>query len=127
MTDALRLSRSDPAVKRLLAATFPNYRGRKLSAVAWNDRPLHLDLSWSGGTKDDVVLVDVANGRIGRLVIPSPWARGAADPVDVPAGAILAVHSYFCGMDVGVTFYVRPSDVHRLGPLSVALLSGGAS
>jgi hypothetical protein len=108
MTTPVALRRSDPAVKRLLAATFPDYRGRKLSAVRWDDRPLHLDLSWSGGTVDKVVLVDVASGRIGTLVVPSPWSRGAADPVDVPAGAILAVHSYFVGVDAGVTFYVRP-------------------
>lgn len=118
------LRRSDPAVKRLLAATFPAYKGRKISAVAWDDRPVHLDLSWSGGTKDDVVLVDTANGRIGKLVVPSPWSAGAADPLTVPAGAILAVHSFFCGVDVGVTFYIRPAAA---GPVAGLVGPGKAA
>jgi hypothetical protein len=114
----LPLRRSDPRVKKLLAATFPSYKGRKVKAVAWDDRPLHLDLSWSGGTKDDVVLLDLSGGRVGKLVVPAPWSHGAADPLTVPVGAILAVHSYFCGVDAGVTFYVRPAD-------PAGLLNGG--
>ncbi len=116
------LRRSDPAVKRLLAATFPRYRGRKLSAVPWGDGPLYLDLSWSGGTKDEVVLVD-ASGRVSDLVVPSPWSGGANDPLRVPPGSILAVHSYFCGRDVGVRFYVRPG----VGGPAVGGLLGSAS
>jgi hypothetical protein len=103
------VSRAHPAVKAALAATFPNYRGRKVRVALWT-APLHLDLNWSGGTKDTVVLIDMANSRVGRLVVPSPWARGAADPVDCPPDAVLAVHSYFCGVDAGVTFYVRPGS-----------------
>jgi len=101
------VSRSLPAVKAALAATFPDYRGRKVRVAPWTG-PLHLDLSWSGGTCDKVALLDLTGGRVGHLVVPSPWARGAADPVDCPAGAVLVVRSYFCGKDAGVTFYVRP-------------------
>jgi hypothetical protein len=116
-------------VKALLAATFPDYRGRKVSVALWSS-PLHLDLSWSGGTVDKVALVDFVNGRVGHLVVPSPWARGAADPVDCPAGAMLVVHSYFCGKDAGVTIYCRPADLPALGGGSADLLAlspGGAS
>jgi hypothetical protein len=115
--------RSDPMVKRLLAATFPNYKGRKVSVAAWSG-PLYLDLNWSGGTRDEVVLVDVTNGRIGRLVVPSPWAAGAHDPVGTPPGSILAVHSYFMGRDVGVTFYVRPPDAGAMPAGGLAALLG---
>ncbi len=112
---ALPLRRSDPLVKRLLSATFPDYRGRKISARPWSG-PVSLDLSWSGGTKDDVRLVDVASGRVATLVVPSPWSAGAADPVDAPAGSLLVVHSYFCGTDAGITVYVRPpADGSALG------------
>ena len=123
MTTSTTVSRSDPLIKRALAATFPRYKGRKVRVVPFT-APLHLDLSWSGGTKDDVALIDVRNGRIGRLVVPSPWARGAADPVYCPPGAVLAVHSYFCGVDSGVTFYVRPDDAPLLGPGPLALGAG---
>lgn len=104
------LRRSDPLVKRVLAVSFPDYRGRKIKAVV-TDGPLHLDLSWDGGTVDKVVLIDVAGGRVGKLNVPSPWASGANAPVDVPDGAIVAVHSYFCGVDVGVTFYMKAPAV----------------
>lgn len=109
------LSRSDPLVKRLIAASFPNYRGRKIKAVVTDDA-LALDLSWSGGTVDKVVLL-TPNGS-GTLVVPSPWARGANDPVAVPPGAILAVHSYFVGVDAGLTFYFNPAAALPLLKLS---------
>lgn len=114
------LRRSDPLVKKLLAATFPTYKGRKITLVPF-DRPLHLDLSWSGGTVDKVVLVDLANGRIGKLVVPAPWSIGAADPVDCPPNALLVVHSYFCGVDAGITVYARPASVPALGPGHLAV------
>lgn len=120
---SIPVRRSDPLVKRVLAASFPAYKGRKISVAPWAG-PLHLDLSWSGGTKDDVVLIDVANGRVGRLVVPSPWAVGAADPVDAPAGSLLVVHSYFCGVDVGITIYVRPPVGGSLSSSSVVALLG---
>jgi hypothetical protein len=49
-------------------------------------------------------------GRVGKLRVSSPFARGANDPVSCPAGAMLVVRSYFCGTDAGVTFYVHPDD-----------------
>lgn len=101
------VSRALPAVKAALRASFPDYKGRKVRIAPWTG-PLHLDLSWDGGTVDKVVVLDLSGGRVGRLVVPSPWARGAADPVDCPPGAVLAVRSWFCGVDAGVTFYVRP-------------------
>ncbi|HEX6984884.1 MAG TPA: hypothetical protein VF170_05880, partial [Planctomycetaceae bacterium] len=114
MAAPVAVSRSVPVVRRALAATFPDYRGRKVRVAAF-DRPLSLDLSWSGGTVDKVALIDVRNGRIGHLRVPSAWARGAHDPVDCPPGAILVVRSWFCGVDSGVTFYVRPDDAAAVG------------
>jgi hypothetical protein len=112
------VSRSVPAVKAVLSATFPDYRGRKVRVALWSS-PLHLDLSWSGGTVDKVALVDFHRGRVGHLRVPAPWSHGAADPVDCPPGALLVVRSYFCGTDAGVTIYYRPDDF--------GLLTGGAS
>lgn len=124
LSSALPAPRSDPRVRAILSATFPDYRGRKVR-VARFDRPLHLDLSWSGGTVDKVALIDFRNGRIGHLVVPAPWSHGAADPVDCPPGAMLVVRSYFCGSDAGVTIYCRPDDAGLLGPGLPAL--GGDS
>ena len=103
------LSRSNPTVKKLLAATFPDYNGRKINVVAF-DKPLNLDLFWDGGTCDKVALIDLTNRRIAKLVVPSPWAKGAVDPVDCPPNALLVVRSWFCGTDLGITVYVRPDS-----------------
>jgi len=115
LSSSLPAPRSDPRVKAILAATFPDYRGRKVRVAMWSS-PLHLDLSWSGGTVDKVAVIDFVGGRIGHLRVPAPWSHGAADPVDCPAGAMLVVRSYFCGTDAGVTIYCRPADVGLLGP-----------
>jgi hypothetical protein len=105
-SQTVTLSRANPLVKRLLAVTFPHYTGRKLKAVVWN-KPLYLQLFWDEGSRDQVVLIDWGHGQIGHLTCPSPWAKGACDPLEVPSEAILAVHSIFMGKDTGVTFYVR--------------------
>lgn len=104
------LSRSNPVVKRLLAATFPNYRGRKLRAVAVApDRPLYFDLHWSGGSRDVIRLVRVADGAIGTPRVPA-WYSGHDGAVVVPAGHLLVVHSHFVGVDAGITVYVAPAS-----------------
>lgn len=118
----LTVSRSDPRIRAIINATFPDYRGRKVRLAPWS-APLHLDLSWSGGTRDRVALIDLHRGRIGHLTVPSPWSAGAADPVDAPAGSILVVHSIFCGRDAGLTIYLRPFALAALDGRSADLLS----
>ncbi len=120
----LPLRRSDPRVKRLLSATFPDYRGRKISAIVADDRPLYFDLHWSGGSRDDLRLVD-PDGRVAKG--SSPWYAPGDGAVVVPPGMILAVHSHFCGVDVGVAFYIRPAAGAALDAGPLALGAGGAA
>ena len=114
------LSRSNPMVKRILVASFPDYQGRKIKAVIW-DQPLHLQLFWAEGSRDQVVLIDWEREQIGRLNCPSPWANGACDPLEIPPQAILVVHSISVGRDVGITFYLRGE-----APLSLLELAAGS-
>lgn len=118
----LPLRRSDPVVRRMLGATFPDYRGRKISAVVVGDDRLSFDLHWSGGSRDVVLLIDPAGDRIGKAT--SPWFAPGDGAVVVPPGMILAVRSWFVGSDAGVTFYIRPASA-GLGAGLPALRSGG--
>ena len=107
MPDSLKLSLADPTVKHLISVSFPTYRGRKVSAHLYN-HPIGLDLNWSGGSRDQAVLIDFANGSSRHLRAPSPFSREGHEPTAVPVGSILVVHSIFMGKDAGITFYVNP-------------------
>jgi hypothetical protein len=102
------VSRAHPLIKRALAASFPTYKGRKITVAPYTT-PRTFDLYWDGGTKDSLVLLRPDGASANVTVVGAPWAnKPAFAPIDVPPGHILAVHSIFCGHDVGVTFYVAP-------------------
>jgi hypothetical protein len=103
---SMRLSHAVPLVKQLLAMSFPAYKGRKVNATLLAG-PISLDLNWSGGSRDQAVMIDLASGTRKPLRAPSPFERAGHEPFMPPPGVILAVHSIFCGKDAGVTFYVR--------------------
>lgn len=104
----LKVSRTHPMIRKALAASFPTYRGRKVRVASY-DRPRTFDLYWDGGSRDRLVLLRPDGASATVTVVGAPWANKAAyEPIDVPAGHILAVHSIFCGQDAGVTFYVAP-------------------
>jgi hypothetical protein len=109
MDQSAKLSISDPFVRWLLRASFPEYKGRKISARLYV-RPLSLDLNWDGGSRDSVIFLDPVSGAASALRVPSPFDRAAHEPVVLPPGRILAVHSIFCGRDTGVTLYVWPGS-----------------
>lgn len=118
LSSSVPVSRSDARVKRVLAATFPDYRGRKIRVAAWSS-PVYVDWNWSGGTRDFVAVIAPGRG-VGFASVPAPWRHdhGPVDPAAFPAGSLLVVHSIFCGSDAGITIYASPSD---------ALIGGGAS
>ena len=105
------VSRAHPLVARVLATTFPDYRGRKVSVAPWSG-PVSLDWNWDGGSRDFVAVVDTAGGRVAHAEVPAPWSHQhrPVAPCDFPDGYLLVVHSIFCGRDAGVTIYAKPSD-----------------
>jgi len=107
MPEPIKLSISDPQVKSLLAVSFPTYRGRKVKAQLWTD-PVGLDLNWSGGSRDQAVIVDFVSGHATHLRAPSPFSREGHEPTEIPPDSVLVVHSIFMGKDAGINFYVRP-------------------
>lgn len=95
-------------VAELLAVAFPEYRGRKykveIAETVWIDR------IGGGGSYDEIVALYQDKGA---------WfgARPVVSEMTAPCGylplerrVIYAVHSMFCGKDIGVTFHVHPQS-----------------
>lgn len=103
------LSRANPLVKRLIAATFPDYRGRKIKARLWT-RPMRLQNYWDGGSRSYYVAVRITDGAVSDFGTDNPFIRSTHDDVDLPVGVILVEHSYFCGRDTGLTVWARADN-----------------
>lgn len=112
MNQQIPLTRSNSAVKALLAATFPNYRGRKVVAEVAESVTLY-DTNWSGGTRNTYHFVQP--NKAGRLIVPAPWVNSAeGETVELSASLVVVKHTQFCGTDYGVTVYLHPSLAPKL-------------
>ena len=102
-----------PALKTILAMTFPNYAGRKYHLEYARELTLY-DRDWSGGIHADyVILRDIGNG-IERAETP-PFRPSAGPAAYAPTlalqpGYVVARHYYFCGRDAGITLFVNPDS-----------------
>ena len=107
-----KISSSNPAIKALLAATFPDYKGRKIRLCVPECR-VQFDQNGGGGTYDRVMALRLEDGATARLPRLAPWTDEAVamanDGVDVPPGMLLVVWSRFCGADLGITIYAAPA------------------
>jgi len=95
-------------VRELLAAAFPEYRGRKykveIAETVWIDR------IGGGGSSDEIVALYQDND-IGMWCTARPTVSEMQAPcgyLPIKPELIYAVHSMFCGRDIGVTFHVHP-------------------
>lgn len=115
------LRRSNPMVKRVLAASFPEWKGRKIKARLWT-RPMRLQNYWDGGTRSYYVAIRVSDGAVANFGTDNPFLASAHDEVDLPAGTLLVEHTIFCGRDAGITIWAR-TDALDAG-VTPALLNG---
>lgn len=101
--------RSHPLVKQALAATFPEYRGRKVTVREYTG-PQRLTVCWDEGTRDFAKVIVFDRG-IGTLRAGAPWQNpeGVLALVDQPPGSLLVVHT-MCGQDSWVTITARADD-----------------
>ena len=110
----MKVSRKD--VKHLIDATFPEYRGRKISLVSANE-VLYFDLNWSGGTRN-VYRTTTITGRplngAGEFNAAPPRNNPLeGQTLPLPSGYVCVQHSDFCGKDCGLTIYVNPNDMPK--------------
>jgi hypothetical protein len=95
-------------VADILKASYPDYTGRKFNIIVRDQ--IWVDRIGGGGSRDEIKAVGFVDGR---WIAVSP----ETSVLDTPCGyltlspeAIYAVHSFFCGNDCGITFYVSPQS-----------------
>jgi len=101
-----RIPRSNPRVAALLAATFPDYNGRRIELRLWHG-PRRLENYWDGGTRSYWKMIDTRAGRIGSPTNDNPFQPDAHAEFDLPDGWLAVEHCIFCGKDLGIRIYAR--------------------
>ena len=109
--EAIKLKSKD--VPKHLRGT---YTGRKFRLRAVEEVIIPADANlWSGGSRESysaILLADGSTVTLGSRTAPwSPDRREKAIKL-VPDIAIV-MHSFFCGTDMGLTFFVHPSNLPK--------------
>jgi hypothetical protein len=121
MKKSVKVSKSHRGIKAILSATFPEYKGRKVS-VELTDKA-YLDTVGGGGTYDRAVAVSLRDGSVAGLPLVSPFSLDYAAQqagIALPQGVALVVHSMFCGKDAGIRIYIAPTTIAALDTVTLA-------
>jgi hypothetical protein len=110
-------------VAPIVAACFPEYKGRKFSIAA--ARTYALTNYWDGGSRNYCVAYDLATGKRADALssTANPFRPEAHGVIEIPAGVVIVEHSISCGKDVGICIYVRPENLAKLLPRTAADLA----
>lgn len=120
MSESIKVSRSDPTVRSIISAAFPDYRGRKVLIVPCT-RPLDVRSYWSGGTRSYFVFVNLATisrENPSTLEVPQQSAFDrrvpGAEAVELRPGFVCVEHVIFCGHDLGLRIHAHPDNLVKL-------------
>ena len=102
------------AVEKLVAAAFPSYKGKKF-AIEPVTKLMLRDLNWSGGTRSQYRALSLDGKVLGSMdkwnhVHPADNKAEGAE-LEIPLGACVVRHSFFCGRDMGLTIYLNAEDM----------------
>jgi hypothetical protein len=78
---------------------------------------------WDSGSRDSYQGVELATGKRYPLTMENeaPWGTRRDIEVKLDNGKAIVEHSIFCGKDMGLTFYVHPSNAVALIPAKIEL------
>ena len=111
MFEAIKLSGKD-VPKHLRGA----YTGRKFSIHITDEVVIPADANiWSGGSREQYSAILLADGTaVGLGSTAAPWSMDRTEKtiVLVPDVAVVR-HSFFCGRDTGLTFFVHHANVGK--------------
>jgi hypothetical protein len=114
---------ADTTIRNIVAATFPDYHGRKFR-ISVSDTPLNVRSYWDGGSRRFYRFVNLATLEASAQVpvqsMFDPEIKGA-DNVTLPEGFACVEHSIFCGQDTGITIHIRPENSAGLLPAPIEL------
>ncbi len=123
---SIHVKRSDPGVRAICKAAFPDYRGRSITLGQLPESYPLDGLHWDGGSRTEYVFVRLDTRETLPLstVIPTaPWQTGASvlTPAQLPENVALVTHQISCGADVGISIMLRPGNMTSLLPAPVEL------
>lgn len=115
------VSKTNPAVRAILAACFPQWKGRKVRLVVGGAVRSNAS-DWDGGTRCESRFYNLRDGGVVYVEVGhSAHAISAPD-----AHWAVVEHDTFCGKDAGVTIRVaRSLDLADLAVAVDVLLEGG--
>lgn len=101
------------------------YSGKKFAVRVCESMTIPADAGlWSGGSRDLYNVVRFADGAQVRMPgqAGSPWDGSRRDQtVTLTPDLCVVRHSDFCGKDMGLTFYIHPSNAAPLLPAPAEL------
>ena len=96
------------------------YDGKKFKAHVCETMTIPMTAGlWDGGSRDKYSVIRLADGAEIEPINhnAAPWNRERRDvTVQLEPGIAVVEHSMFCGKDMGLTFYVHPSNAAQLLP-----------
>lgn len=103
------------------------YTGTKFQVEVCETMTIPMDAGlWSGGSRDSYYGIDLATGESAAL----PWGQSAPwsgerkeATVTLQPGKVVVCHSMFCGKDMGLRFFLHPSNAAALLPAPSAELT----
>jgi hypothetical protein len=117
MTNAIKVSVSDPLIRRIVQVTYPSYRGRKIRIVPQR-YAMNCKSYWDGGSRDYFAFVRLDTMQSASMPAQSAFDKDirGAESVTLPPGVICVEHSIFCGRDTGITIHVNPENLASMLP-----------
>lgn len=101
------------------------YTGRKFKVAAVESVTIPEQAgTWDGGSRETFCFIEMSTGRVAAASdnVSAPWHESRRDRTyTLKPGYGVRAHSVFCGTDMGLTFYVHPSDAAALLPERVEL------
>lgn len=102
-----------------------SYDGKMFKAEVCERVTIPMDAGlWSGGSREIYRVVRLADGAEIQPIDPnaSPWDPSRKERiVQLETGIAVIRHTMFCGKDLGLTFYVHPTNAAAMLPKPVEL------
>jgi len=119
-----KVSKADPTIRRIVDATYPSYRGRRITLRAVTEHRVW-DF-WDGGSRNYTQFLDLATMRTcSSAALPDDLRQKQGNwfnvpisngPIPMTPGIAVVLHHISCGKDAGVTIKVHPDNLARLLP-----------
>lgn len=106
MANRIKLTKSTPGIKELLAITFPEYKGRKFELII-RDKYQMADY-WSEGSRRYARVINLQNAKVAdnKFANSHPgFTPECHAEFDIPEGVAVVEHNIFCGHDLGIKIY----------------------